>query len=789
MSGVHEAVSVDGLSRLERLARDVAAKANGPHAEAASDPQHYRVLVDSLFSSPTSIVMSNVVGALIPLFCWWASGDTSFLPIFFLAALIVAFRVATVVRYRSRGGIEQPDAAMPGWDREYFIGATAFSTVLGVTCFMALAQTDNIPCHIITIVAAIAFSAGYVARNSGRPIFVIVQLLCFCVPMCIGLAEASHPFYSIISLFIGFFILTNISIAFSLNRNLLALAAARKQSDRLTASLRNKNVTLDSALNSMTHGLVMFNAALELEIANLRFTELYRLAPGDVVSGIRLTDMLDKLIDAQVLAPEPARKLGEVCRRAMLSTQTSSIEILTERGEVFVVHAEINPDGGILMLTEDATERKAAAAQIERMAHTDNLTGLSNRFRFSQVLRKMCADAEIGNHASAVLYIDLDNFKATNDSLGHEAGDQLLVQVAQRLLTLLSHGELVARFGGDEFLLLASPCDALAASAVANRIVAAMAAPFRVGDNTIHITTSVGVALVPEHGNGPSDVLRAADMALYAAKAAGRNTTVVFEPSIAAALNNRRELERDLREACRTGKLFLHYQPIVDMRTRRVIAYEALMRWKHPTKGFVPPSDFIPIAEQTGLIAEMGEWAIRQACMDAKKWSPDISVAVNVSAVQFRDTGRLIAAVKDALLISRLSSNRLELEVTESLLIEDQDTSLEAIQALHRIGVRFSLDDFGIGYSSLAYIARYPFSTVKIDRTFAQHVTTEGPSRSIIEVVCQLASRLSMKVVVEGIETEHQRREVELLGADRAQGYLFGKPQAVDDLHPMNVAA
>jgi EAL domain-containing protein (putative c-di-GMP-specific phosphodiesterase class I) len=278
-------------------------------------------------------------------------------------------------------------------------------------------------------------------------------------------------------------------------------------------------------------------------------------------------------------------------------------------------------------------------------------------------------------------------------------------------------------------------------------------------------------------------------MALYAAKAAGRNTVVMFEPSIAENLSTRRELEQDLREACRTGKLFLHYQPIVNLRTRKVVSYEALMRWEHPTRGFVPPSDFIPIAEETGLIVEMGEWAIRRACTDALNWPSDVSVAVNVSAFQFKNTAGLIGAVKDALLLSRLPPNRLELEVTESLLIEDQEASLEAIQALHRIGVRFSLDDFGIGYSSLAYIARYPFSKVKIDRTFAQHVTTEGPSRSIIEVVCQLADRLGMRVVVEGIETDHQRREVEALGAEQAQGWLFGKPQPVHAISPQRDAA
>ncbi|NNM75113.1 putative bifunctional diguanylate cyclase/phosphodiesterase [Enterovirga aerilata] len=791
MGAVMNRVAALQASRLSRLAARLSLMAYGPNAQESRDPKLYRVLVHSLFSSPTSIILSNVVGAAISLFCWKSSGNPIFLPIFWLTAVIVALRIVTVWRYHAAiRRREQTDEEIRAWDREFFIGATAFSAVLGMMCFIALAWTDDIPSHIITIVAAIAFSAGYVARNAGRPIFVIVQLLAFCAPMAIGLSEAEQPFYSAISGFIAFFIITNIAIAFSLNRNLLELAAARKRSETLATSLRSKNLTLDSALNSMMHGLVMFNARLELELANLRFAEMYRLGAEDLTPGTLLTRMLDRLIAAQVLAPAAARDLGEVCRRALRSGQTNEIEIMTERGQIFVVHAEVTGDGGILMVTEDATERKAAAAQIERLAHSDNLTGLPNRFRFNQVLRKVCAEATGGRDKSfAVLYIDLDNFKSINDSLGHECGDQLLVQVAERLQTVLSQGELVARFGGDEFLLLSRPKRPEDAVATAERILEAMRTPFDLAGRTLYVTTSVGIALIPEHGDDPSDVLRAADMALYAAKAAGRNTVVMFEPQLAENLNTRRELEQDLREACRTGKLFLHYQPIVNLRSRRVVSYEALMRWEHPTRGFVPPSDFIPIAEQTGLIVEMGEWAIRRACMDARNWPADVSVAVNVSAFQFKSTAGLISAVKDALLISRLPANRLELEVTESLLIEDQEASLEAIQALHRIGVRFSLDDFGIGYSSLAYLARYPFSKVKIDRTFAQHVTSDGPSRSIIEVVCQLADRLGMQVVVEGIESEQQRREVEALGAEQAQGYLFGKPQPVAQLVPRQDAA
>jgi diguanylate cyclase (GGDEF)-like protein len=461
--------------------------------------------------------------------------------------------------------------------------------------------------------------------------------------------------------------------------------------------------------------------------------------------------------------------------------QPATLEVMTERGQAFVISVDLTPDSGILMLTEDATARKAIAAQIERMARIDSLTGLANRFTFNEALRKACHAAN--ELEFAVLYIDLDNFKHINDSLGHDSGDRLLAAMAKRLSGFSRQGDLLARLGGDEFVVLHSgPTES--ALDLAQRIINSMAAPFEIEGSTIYVTTSIGIASAPEHGSDPMDILRASDIALYAAKAAGRNALAKFDPSMAEALVQRREVENDLREACHTGRLFLHYQPIIDLATGRVTSCEALMRWKHPLKGMIPPDVFIPIAEQTGLIAEMGSWVIRQACMDAANWPEQIAVSVNISAFQFKDPKRLIDTVKDALLMSRLEPSRLELEVTESLLIEDRRSTLEAIRSLRRIGVRFSLDDFGAGYSSLAYLARYPFSSVKIDRSFAENVTSDTPSRSIIEAVCQLARRLGLHVVVEGIETEEQRRAVEKLGAEQAQGYLFGRPEAADVLMP-----
>ncbi len=762
----------------------LASLATGPHAEAASDPQSYRILVDSLFSSPTSIVLSNTVGALVPVFCWFASGAEIFLWLAAAAGLMVVARVGTILRYRAARAPSMSMDDVWRWDREFFIGATGFSLILGVVNFVALADTENVPCHIITIVCGIAFASGYVARNSGRPRFVIVQLVCFCAPMALGLWLAVNPFYEIISLYIVLFAVTNVSIVFSLNRNLLQLAAATKESALLASSLQHKNVTLDSALNSMTHGLCMLSSDLRLEVTNVRFLDLYGLASEDVAPGMQLETVAANIVRAQVLTPQSASDLGDLCRRAAERAQPGERELLAESGRIYVITVEITADGGILMLTEDASARKAAAAQIERMAHCDTLTGLPNRFRFGEVLKASLQGGTKKGEKLALLYVDLDDFKIVNDTMGHEAGDHLLVKVAERLQLLVENGGLVGRFGGDEFLLLANVESAEDGLAFGRKVIAELAHPFDLDGKIVSATTSVGVALGPEHGAEPSELLRSADMALYAAKADGRNMAVLYTPAISEALSHRREMEVDLREATRTGRLFLHYQPIVDARTNAVRSYEALMRWNHPQKGTISPVEFIPIAEQTGLIVQMGAWALLQACNDAKTWPEHISVAVNVSVFQFKETARLIETVKDALLISGLNPSRLELEVTESLLIADQEATLDVIRTLRRLGVRFSLDDFGSGYSSLGYLARYPFSKVKIDRSFAEHLTSHSPSRSIIEVVCQLAQKLGMRVVVEGIETEAQRREIVALGAEQAQGWLFGRPQPLDALEP-----
>ena len=739
----------------------------------------YRLLVSSLFSSPGSIIPGGIAGILTPYLCWLSTGLDVFFWLTMAVALIVMLRIATVIRYRRLDHSEDSFERTKSWDREYFLGATVFSAILGYSCYIALVQTDDAAAHITSVASTIALASGYVARNAGRPKFVAVQLFTFCLPMAFGLTQAQNVYYHYIGYFAFLYVVANIAITNSLHRNLVALGDATKQSKALASALHSQNLTLDAALNTMIHGLAMFDRNLDLAVSNAPHAALYGVPETLTLPGTPISAMARFLIERQILSTDQVREVKLTLDNVQATRQAASCELESRNGRMLVVTIAPAAEGGVLMLTEDATDRKATEARIERMARFDELTGLANRFEFGTQLMEAFDRQERTGEAFALLYIDLDGFKQVNDNFGHDIGDSVLMQTAQRLKSVLRQGDLLARFGGDEFVLILPSAEIALVQMIAQRLIEAMARAFQLDTKTAYVTASIGIALAPKDGTNPADLLRHADTALYKAKAAGRNTASFFNPSMAEEMLERHEIELELRKASADRTLDLFYQPIIDLRTQKTVTREALMRWNRPGRGMVPPNLFIPIAEQSGLIASMGDWAIRKACSDAAKWPSEIGVSVNVSPLQFREPRRVIATVKDALLQAGLSPERLTLEVTESLLIEDSKAALDVITELRSFGVKFALDDFGTGYSSLAYLSTYPFSQVKIDQSFSRDVNANEASKAIIEAVCQLARRLSMTVVVEGIETEAQSIAVQLLGANRAQGYLFGRPEPV----------
>ena len=428
----------------------------------------------------------------------------------------------------------------------------------------------------------------------------------------------------------------------------------------------------------------------------------------------------------------------------------------------------------------DITKRKESEAQIAHLALHDPLTGLPNRTFFHDRLNdeiNRSGRAEL----FAVLVCDLDRFKIINDTMGHAAGDTLLRIVADRLLTSVREGDTVARLGGDEFaIILHGTEQPEVPSVIAERIVAAIEEPCEIEGRNVAVGISVGLAICDTAGATADGLVRNADLALYRAKAEGRNGYRCFEPGMDVLAAESIMLEHDLRDAVRRGDFVLHYQPVLDLNKNTVCGFEALMRWQHPTRGVLPPDLFIPLAEETGLIVILGEWALWEACRQAKLWPKSLRMAVNVSALQFRQPGRLQRSVVAALAASGLEPARLELEVTESVLIQNAEAVIACLRGLRELGVRIALDDFGTGYSSLAYLRRFPFDKIKIDRSFVREIG-DPQTAAIVAAVIGLGARVGADVTAEGVETSDQRRQIHAAGCTQLQGFLFSRPLPADE--------
>ncbi len=466
--------------------------------------------------------------------------------------------------------------------------------------------------------------------------------------------------------------------------------------------------------------------------------------------------------------------------RAVETREPAEFEIFVEDRQAWLgIHAYPTADG-LSIFFRDISEQRRVRDEIAYLAHHDPLTGLANRLLFQIRLE----DAMNSGAQIALLTLDLDDFKSVNDTLGHPAGDELLVTTARRLREAVGEHDLVARLGGDEFVVLSTDCEgADEAGLLAERILTALSAPQMIDGRSIRVVASLGVAL-PLHGDESADQLFTnADIALHRAKTESRGVFRFFEPQMEAELQENQALRADLAVALDNGELRLAYQPLLDLKTSRVCSFEALLRWHHPTRGVVPPGVFIPIAEDTGLIIGIGKWVLRTACAEAATWPTEIGVAVNFSTRQFRDDS-LIDEVEGALAASGLDPRRLEIEITESVLLEDSQKNMQTLRRLEELNIPVALDDFGTGYSSLGYLQRFPFSKIKIDRSFIAGLPSNDESQAIVRSVIGLGRSLGMRVTAEGVETEAQLDWVKL-GCDEAQGYLLSRPIPASEVAPV----
>ncbi|MEZ5736996.1 MAG: EAL domain-containing protein [Novosphingobium sp.] len=528
---------------------------------------------------------------------------------------------------------------------------------------------------------------------------------------------------------------------------------------------------MKEVLERLPQGVVMFDADGNVAFANRRYSEIYSLPPEHVKPGVPLEALFLLRLGTSALD----RKAKHMCRRLREAVRAGEVitgNITTEDGRnVYCINTPL-PGGGWIVTHEDVTQQREAERRIEHMVNHDALTDLPNRNAFRErlehALRCYSQDRLV-----AVMFIDLDNFKTINDTLGHQVGDELLKVVAERLRYCMSETDMVARFGGDEFVVISLALDAPAdAAPLASRIRDRILEPYELFGHHVVVDASIGIALSPNDGTDVDELLKNADLALHSAKGSGRGTYHFFESDMDVRMTERRDLELDLRAALTNGEFELHYQPLVNVKSDRVSCCEALVRWNHPTRGMVPPKDFIPVAEEIGLINRIGEWVIRTACAEAASWPKEVTVAVNVSPVQFR-CQNLTQIVTHALASSGLAPQRLEIEITETILLKRTDETLAVLRQLHALGVHITMDDFGTGYSSLGYLQKFPFDKIKIDRAFITDLANEGESIAIVRAVIAIAKSFRMKTAAEGVETERQRAIVASLGCTEIQGNLF----------------
>jgi diguanylate cyclase (GGDEF)-like protein len=555
-------------------------------------------------------------------------------------------------------------------------------------------------------------------------------------------------------------------------------------SERAHDELSEQYRRFDAALNNMTQGLVMLDSQMRIIVCNQRYIEMYRLSPEIVKPGVAMRDVM---MHSCALGNHPATTAERLYDEYLERLSKGGHHILHRHlgdGRIIKLTHRTMEQGGWVVTYEDVTERRKAEARVAHMAQHDALTDLSNRVLFRDKMADGLAEVAAHGGELAVLCLDLDNFKTVNDRLGHAVGDKLLRWVAARLRECVDPNDTVARLGGDEFAVLQRGPQPQSADRLASRLVEIIGHPPPMENHVLHTGVSVGIAIAPQHGLDPDELMKCADLALYQAKARGRGVYQLFHPEMEALARSRHMLEMELRRALEAGEFHLVFQPQIRLGSSELTGFEALLRWNSATRGSISPADFIPIAEETGLIVPIGEWVLRSACATAAKWPDHIRIAVNLSPVQFRSRG-LVAMVTSGLAAAGLDPKRLELEVTETALLEDDEATVAILHQLRKLGVRVSLDDFGVGYSSLGYLRKFPFDMIKIDRSFVGTLGFSHESAAIIRTIASLGANLGVETTAEGVETAEQLEMVRKAGCTSVQGFYFSKPCSAADVGRM----
>lgn len=729
----------------------------------------YISLVRSLYADPRTLIVGSG-GSVLAAFVTAVMTDH---PAFYACATIMLvltlIRAADAAQFKTAARQLRHPAKAARWELRYTAFSSIYVFVLGLWSFLAFALHASPPVQLLAFSMTLANMIGVAGRNYGSRMLVMTQLSCAGVPLLAGLTLAGNSHYAIVACVLAPFLFSFKTIADKLRATLTTAVVSAKH-ERLLAA------RLETALDNMAHGLCMFDQAGVLSLVNRRLPGIVGLPVGLAEPGRSIGRLLVRGQRAGLIGRTQLRSLVLAARLALRDQSEARLTTSLVNGRILELTFRTSGVTGTVVVIEDITEQRQQEDMIRQLAHYDPLTGLPNRSLLRAHLQSLIGEAE---KSFAILFIDLDHFKKVNDTLGHPCGDALLIEVSRRLTALLSGASLIARLGGDEFVvIMPDMVDRAALEQITARVSASLLQPYDIEGNAIVSSASIGIAISPDDGRDPDIVIRNADLALYAAKSGGRGCARFYDSSMIEVARERRIVEIDLREALAQDQFELFYQPIVAMQSGRITSCEALLRWRHPERGIVSPGDFIGIAEEVGLIGQIGRVVLDKACREAMHWPQSVSVAVNISAIHFR-ADAVVQDVAAALAHSGLDPSRLVIELTESALMQDDALALSTLTRLRERGVRIALDDFGTGYSSLSYLQSFPFQKIKIDRSFVSGGRETQKDQTLLVGIARLCKELGLTVVAEGVETVAQLDNLARMGAiDEVQGYLLARPQA-----------
>jgi diguanylate cyclase (GGDEF)-like protein len=708
--------------------------------------------------------IGNIVNAAISTLLFWDNIPTAALATFWLMLIMLTgWRLSIARRLRQAG---RNAKMLHRLGRELVGNAIGLGAIWGLAVKAMFVWGDASDLVFAGVIGAGMMSAGMISYRTLQPAALGYIYACAPGAMLALVYNGSVATYSAAGLLICFLGVLTANIRSTAKR--FAYSCLRELD--LNRSRNTIKLLLHDHTEQGSDWLVAVDKRGNIIAPSKRFATAAR-RPLEVLEGSRFVDLLDD--------NEATLELRQIVRRSSpVRNHILSLTIDGEKRWWSISGKAVREDQIIFRgVVTDITAQRRAEEKVSYMAHYDGLTDLPNRFRFHEHLyHELCR-----NRPVALLFMDLDHFKAVNDTLGHGVGDKLLQAAARRIEALVGKRAMVARLGGDEFAILLTGARVKEAEAVAEKVIKGLSDSFCLGDHDAVVGATIGIAVAPQDGNDPEALLRNADLALYAAKGLGRNRAMRYEPGMDETAQERRLLEMDMRGALGKGEMCLHYQPLVDTHSNEITGYEALVRWVHPTRGIVMPSAFIPIAEDTGLIVQLGEWVIRQAIDDMTRWDEHLTVSVNLSPAQMRSPA-LISTVVSALANSGVNPSRLCMEITETVLMQDSDANIQVLHKLREIGVQIALDDFGTGYSSLNYLRSFPFSKIKIDRCFVSEIDSREDCRAIIRSVVSLANSLGMSTTAEGVEREEQIEHLRREGCGEVQGFLFSQAVPVEEL-------